>query len=310
MIGTMVWDTIYGRDPSIVAVEEWGGIAYALAALEAELPGGWEIVPLIKVGRDLAVRANEFLGSLTKRSAADRFVEVPEPNNRVTLRYASATRRTEQLTGGVPGWSWEELGPMIHDVDALYLNFISGFELQLETLQYLRHGFSGPVYADLHSLLLGVAPGGLRIPRPLGDVNAWLPCFDVVQVNEDEISLLGPDPMAVAANALNAGVRLLVVTLGDRGAVYFTVPPFDFMNRTDIPTGPIHNARIDAPSMLDGGDPTGCGDVFGGTLVSHLLAGHDLETAIRHANGRAARNLVHKGATNLHYHLRGQIAPR
>jgi len=82
VIGTMVWDTIHGRDPSMGPIDEWGGIAYALAALEAELPNGWEIVPLIKVGRDLAPRANEFLGCLTKRSAADRFVEVTEPNNR------------------------------------------------------------------------------------------------------------------------------------------------------------------------------------------------------------------------------------
>jgi len=311
VIGTMVWDTIHGRDPSMGPIDEWGGIAYALAALEAELPNGWEIVPLIKVGRDLAPRANEFLGCLTKRSAADRFVEVTEPNNRVTLRYTSATRRTEQLSGGVPGWSWEELGPLIHDVDAIYVNFISGFELQLETLQYLRHGFGGPIYTDLHSLLLGVAPTGLRVPRPLVDGAKWFPCFDVVQVNEDEISLLGPDPMAVAAHALNIGVRLLVVTLGDRGAVYFTVPPFDLMNRTSTHlAGPIYSALIEAPSMPPDCDPTGCGDVFGGTLISRLLDEEPLEAAIHHANRLAARNLTHKGATNLQYHLRGQIAPR
>jgi len=31
----MVWDTIYGRDPAQPAIEEWGGIAYSLAALDA-----------------------------------------------------------------------------------------------------------------------------------------------------------------------------------------------------------------------------------------------------------------------------------
>lgn len=309
VIGTMVWDTIHGRDPAVGGVEEWGGIAYALAALEASLPPGWEIVPLIKVGRDLADRANQFLAGLTKRSAADRFVEVPEANNRVTLRYTSDTRRTEQLSGGVPGWSWEELGPLITDVDAIYLNFISGFELRLETLQYLRRGFNGPIYADLHSLFLGVDSSGMRIPQPLRDAALWLSCFDVVQVNEDEITFLGPDPIGVAAHALRIGVRLLVVTLGERGAVYFTVPPFEFMKQEREPAGPIHNARIDAAAQTTG-DPTGCGDVFGGTLVSRLLCNEPIEEAISYANQMAARNLSHNGATNLQFHLRGQIAPR
>ena len=33
VLGTMVWDTIHARDPGRDApIEEWGGIAYALAA--------------------------------------------------------------------------------------------------------------------------------------------------------------------------------------------------------------------------------------------------------------------------------------
>jgi len=37
----MVWDTIHGRDPAQAAVQEWGGISYALAALDATLPEDW-----------------------------------------------------------------------------------------------------------------------------------------------------------------------------------------------------------------------------------------------------------------------------
>ena len=33
-------------------------------------------------------------------------VEVPFPNQRVELRYYSDERRSEQLRGGVPAWSW------------------------------------------------------------------------------------------------------------------------------------------------------------------------------------------------------------
>jgi sugar/nucleoside kinase (ribokinase family) len=306
----MVWDTIHGRDPAQAPVEEWGGIAYALAALEASLPDDWEIVPLVRVGRDLAPSANRFLDELTRRAATSRFIEVPEPNNRVTLRYQTLTRRTERLTGGVSPWTWAELGPLVRDLDALYLNFISGSELDLETAVRLRHGYPGPIYADLHSLLLGVTPGGLRVPRPLPNLGAWLGCFDAVQMNEDELGILARPPMELAAEALAAGVRLLVVTVGARGAVYFTARPFALAPRAGPPAGPVETARVAAPVALESGDPTGCGDVFGATLVAQLLAGHALPDALGAANAAAGRNLAHRGATRLQYHLRGQLAPR
>jgi hypothetical protein len=310
VIGTMVWDTIYGRGPREAPVEEWGGIAYALAGLESSLPEGWEIVPLIKVGRDMATPANAFLQSLTHRSVSTRFIEVPEPNNRVTLRYESLQRRTERLTGGVPPWRWEELRPLVDDVDAIYLNFISGFEVDLSAARQLRDGFTGPIYADLHSLLLGVTHQGDRFPQQLTDVPGWFSCFDAAQMNEDELSLIASDPMTVAAAALDAGVGLLVVTLGAGGAVYFASRPFSFARGGNAPTGPIETARVPAPGALDEGDTTGCGDVFGAVLVSQLLSGTEIPTAVAEANAQATRNMSHRGATNLHYYLRGEIAPR
>jgi hypothetical protein len=131
ILGSLVWDQIYGRDPLAEPVEEWGGAAYALASLDASVAPGWEIVPLIKVGQDLAGKAREFVGGLRHVTPGGRCVEVPAPNNRVILHYYSTERRTERMSGGVPGWTWSELGPMVRDLDGLYLNFISGFELAL-----------------------------------------------------------------------------------------------------------------------------------------------------------------------------------
>jgi hypothetical protein len=296
VIGSMVWDTIYGRDPAQPAVEEWGGIAYALAALDATLGSDWQVVPLIKVGRDLAPRANEFLRTLKHLAPGTRFIEVPEANNRVTLRYSSADRRCEQMQGGVPPWTWPELGPMVRDLDALYVNFISGYELNLETAQLLRRGFPRFIYADLHSLFLGKEPDGTRVPQPLPQAPAWFGCFDAVQLNEDEMRELGDDSLATAADALGHGCRTLVVTLGSRGAAYFT-------------GNPIRTARIppDEAAPLEG-DPTGCGDVFGGAVAAGLVNGASLEEALREGGRLAGRNLAHRGATGLRDHLLGRLS--
>lgn len=313
VIGTFVWDTIYGRDPHDTPVEEWGGITYALSGLDAALPDEWEIVPVMKVGSDLATRAREFLGTLTHIAPDAALVEVPYPNNRVELRYETNERRCERLTGGVPGWSWLGLKPLLNGLDALYINMISGFELDLETALLARQHFRGPIYCDLHSLVLAVQPSGMRTLRPLPNVDAWCRCFDIFQVNEDELSMMAPDPMTLAATALAAGVRCLVVTLGYRGAVYVAAPGFtrlsDLGQRQELggTFGPVRTALIPPTARIPGGDPTGCGDVWGATYFSRLLAGDPLEMALRAAHRAAGANVEFKGATGLARHLRGEL---
>ena len=311
VIGSLVWDEIHGRDPASDVVEEWGGIAYALASLDAHLPADWEIVPLIKVGQDLAEEAQRFLGSLRRRAPGARFIEVPVPNNRVVLYYQSATRRCERMAGGVPAWNWAELGPMVQDLDALYINFLSGYEMCLGTAEALRRGFGGTIYADLHSLLLGVHGDGVRIPKTLPNAGSWFRCFDLIQVNEDEMNLLGSDPLSLSAEMLAEGVSTLIVTLGPRGAVYVTDGKTG--RREDGTFGvtsrppALPSSRLIPTELVDSTDPTGCGDVFGGAVFSRLLAGESLEAAVVVGNRAAARNVTFRGASGLASHLRGEL---
>jgi hypothetical protein len=331
VIGTFVWDVIHGRDVRSAPVEEWGGVTYALGALDAALPDEWEIVPVMKVGYDRAAQAHDFLRTLTRLAPDAALVEVPYPNNRVELFYYSSERRSEVLHGGVPGWTWLGLAPLLGSLDALYVNFISGFELDLETTQLLRQHFKGVMYGDLHSLLLAVQPGGLRTPRPLPNVAEWCRCFDLVQVNEDELALLAPDPMALAATATANGVRCLSVTLGKRGVAYFAQADYDGLavaGALDLSggparaaaqapvvagigggaPGPIRTALVaGVPARGGDGDPTGCGDVWGATHFSRLLAGDTLSDAMAAANAAASRNVEHRGASGLAAFLRGEI---
>src|SRR5262249_16827154 len=145
------------------------------------------------------------------------------------------------------------------------------------------------------------------------DATNWFACFDVVQVNEDEMRQLSPDPMGMAAQVLGAGVSLLAVTLGARGAAYVATAGFDRWEKRGkgegekgkqrslsplppFPSSPARTALIPAPHV-DMLDPTGCGDVFGAVLCSRLLAGEDVEAALREANRLAARNATFRGAS-------------
>lgn len=318
VVGTLVWDTIHARDGRREPVEEWGGISYALEACEAALPEGWEIVPMIKVGKDLSEDALRFLRELPRTCPEEGVRVVPAPNNRVELRYFEESRRTERLTGGVPPWGWVELAPLLRSCDAVYVNFISGFEMVLDTAQALRTGYEGPTYADLHSLFLGVNPQGIRFPRELPAWREWLRCFDAVQVNEDEFELLGEawgDPWRLAAEVVGPELKLLAVTLGARGAAYVAGP--DFVSDPDrwpplreavAGGGATRSGRVAREEGPRTGDPTGCGDVWGATFFSRLLAGDGLEEAMGEANRMAARNVEHRGSRGLHRHLRGQLS--
>jgi len=302
VIGTFVWDVIHGRDVRSAAVEEWGGITYALSACDAALSPDWELVPLVKVGSDLAPQARDFLRSLRRLAPDAQPIEVPYRNNRVELRYFSDERRSEVLSGGVPGWSWAGLQPLLRDLDALYINLISGFELDLETAQLIRQHFKGPIYCDLHSLTLALEPNGLRTWRQIPEVAAWCSCFDLLQVNEDEVAMLAADPLALAVTALGSGVKTLFVTLGRRGVVYFEEAGAGRPLRTALV--PASVARVGGA-----GDPTGCGDVWGATYFSRAVAGDTLPVAMRAACDAAARNVEHRGATGLAHHLRGELHP-
>jgi hypothetical protein len=322
VLGTMVWDRIHARDVRVAPVEDWGGIAYAIAGVSAAALPAWSIRPLIRVGSDLSERAFHFFRSIPGLATGDGVRVVAEPNNRVELRYIDRERRAERLTGGVSPWTWAELEPLVRDLDALYINFISGFELDLATAQRLRLSFRGPIYADLHSLLLGVDANGLRVPRPLEAWREWLRCFDIIQMNEDELTLLAQawgDPWRFAAEIVNDELRLLIVTLGAAGTVYFSAPTFakdplswrrndELLIRPSMTGGgQVRSERIPARTVAPEGDPTGCGDVWGGTFFCKLLAGHTLNTSIRTANAAAARNVEHHGATGLREHLLGKL---
>ena len=313
VIGSFVWDVIHGRDVRDAAIEEWGGITYALSACDAALSDAWELVPLAKVGHDRIGEARRFLRTLRHIAPDAAPIEVPQANNRVELRYHSDERRSEHLSGGVPPWTWAGLQPLLRDLDALYINLISGFELDLATAQLIRQHFKGPIYCDLHSLAMAVEANGLRTYRPLPEVAAWCACFDLLQVNEDELAMMAPDGLALAAVATRAGVRNLLVTMGKRGVVYFAEPGFTRLDDLRTPAraglGPIRTALVPASeARVPGpGDPTGCGDVWGATYFSRLLAGDIMTDALRRAMDAAARNVEHRGATGLAQHLRGEL---
>jgi sugar/nucleoside kinase (ribokinase family) len=104
--------------------------------------------------------------------------------------------------------------------------------------------------------------------------------------------------------------------MGSRGAVYFAAPGFERLADLATPQplgasfGPLRTALVPPPAIVTDGDPTGCGDVWGATYFSRLLAGDSLSDAMQAAHRAATRNVEYRGATGLSRHLRGELISR
>jgi len=273
------------------------------------MPEGWTALPILKVGADLEESARSFIDGLPRIDPAALRV-VPEANNRVDLDYTSSSRRVEHLTGGVPAWESEEIADAVACCDALYVNFISGYEMELEAALALRAAFSGPIYSDLHSLFLASDPEGRRYPKRLDSPELWLGCSDVVQVNEDEFLLLsdGDDPWQSVEGLVAGSLGMIVVTLGDRGAAYATAPGFEpdparWPRPRSTLLGRGKRGDVTLRSGPTTGDPTGCGDVWGATMFATLLGGSGVEDAMVEANRIASFNVGQRGASGLARHI-------
>lgn len=290
VLGTAVLDTIR-RPDSAAPLHALGGITYSLAAFAARPPHGWTLLPLLKVGRDAEREIRSFLGRLPGVEATDGVRSVEALNNRVELAYAPDGSRTERLTGGVPGWSLDELRPLAARCDALYLNLIAGWEVGLETARRLSHLVPGPTYCDLHSLLLDQGADGVRRPRVPVRWREWTRCFDYLQMNRDELELLaaeaGTDGGELARELAAARPRAVFVTLGREGARWYAGGEG------------AQSGFVPVPEASAAGDTTGCGDVWGMACFARLLEGQDPEEAARRANVLAAVNARLAGASAL-----------
>ena len=290
-------------------VRSMGGIYYSLHALAALAPHPSFVVPALNVGADAAAFIRSELAGL---GFDTRFVRATRARqNRVELRYTSPQRREEILTGGVPPLRDADLAPVLEEIDVLYLNFIAGNELGLPTLRRVRRSFRGPIYADLHSLLLGRARSGLRVRRPLPRWREWVACFDALQCNAEEAAALlasdgrrrswkpgaEPPPLDGAARerlareVLRLRPRLFVLTDGPepvrawvRGGRPWRLPP--------VRVGP---AR----------DPTGCGDVLGAAFCAlHFQRRMPERRALERAVEIAGWKVTRSGSDDLASELR------
>ena len=275
VVGSINRDTICTPDGT--RTESYGGILYSIAAL-AQI-GSATIFPVCNVGKDVEDTVRRLLGSWgCVQLDGVRFV--PDRNPHCFLTYDSRNRKQETLLGGVPPLAIERLGPFL-DCDAVCFNFITGMELELQTLRAFRREARGLVLMDVHSLTLGIDSGRRRFFRMPACWEGWLACADIVQMNDREGELLAGEALNGGAATAKFGERVLalgpdalLITRGEHGADAVTGSP---RGGVEVQRHPARAADVPV-------DETGCGDAFlMGFTWSYLETG-SIDEASRFAN--------------------------
>ncbi|MDH7527224.1 MAG: carbohydrate kinase family protein, partial [Ignavibacteria bacterium] len=155
------------------------------------------------------------------------------------------------------------------------INMISGFEIDLEDLNFIRKNFSGKIYFDFHTLTRGMNEEGKRVYRPLSNWREWAKLCDVIQMNEMERENLTEEKFSefeFALEALNAGTKIINITKGSKGAItYFEE------------NGEIKNITVEPAKNLIFKSNVGCGDIFGAVFAYNYFRNEKIETCLKKA---------------------------
>ena len=266
-----------------------GGILFTVSsAAPLARMAGFDPVVVTTVGFDVADDVVSALVLSGCSTGGVRIVDAPTQHSEIT--FLDADVRRERVEGVLPPLVAADFVPWL-GADVIALNFVTGAEMNLSTLRWLRDAFHGQIIMDYHTLALRTDDAGSRVPHRRDDWAAWIACADVVQMNRDEASTLAgvelasrDECMRFARDFVGLGPRAAVITLAGEGAV--GVERSERGQRAvDSPAYP--------PTYLV--DTVGCGDVFLGGLAVGWATWRELGSALTLATRAASVNCASEG---------------
>ncbi len=286
LVGSINRDTIC--TPDGVRIESYGGMLYGILSLIQM--SSVMVFPVGVVGADVKSAVMNLLDKWPQVNLSGlRFTSQKNPH--CVLTYDEAGNKQEVLHGGVSPVEFKQIEPFL-DCGAICVNFITGSELSLDTMQQVRSSRSKPIFMDVHSLTLTTGDGNRRYFRVPTRWESWVACADFIQCNEKEAVLLAGEPLLDEDAVGRFGERVLalgpvglVITRGGGGSCTIFRSP----------EGGITIRQCTAKSVGAVVDETGCGDVFLMGFALEFLRTGDLETASTFANKVAGINCCLRG---------------
>ncbi|MEI8134123.1 MAG: carbohydrate kinase family protein [bacterium] len=291
IIGQPCIDEIVSPEGDIVS-QSLGGILYTYAAMERAVQEGRldvEFLPLTWFSTPDRETISPLMSVLPHFKNLSKLFPTDALTNRVRLVYSDAATRTEHCPAILPPMTPEELSWVdLPSLDGIFINMISGFDISLDTLKWIRSQTKAYIHLDVHALILGELSTDPLSPRIISGVRhwrEWVKHVDSVQMNELEADSFGLPEIATEKNLLaeirsiskkDGSPRTAVITRAERGATLF-----------DFSTEKIWNKAPQERSIIN---TTGSGDVFGALYTLTKSLGSSEEEALYHAETWAGWN--------------------
>ncbi len=162
----------------------------------------------------------------------------------------------------------------LNKFDGIFINMITGFDINAEDIQLFRRNYNGLIYIDIHSLARGIDDNYRRDFRKIPEREIWISSVDILQANDHEIFTLSEKKTEkeIAEELLCMGPKIILVTKGDQGASLYTVANDELISLT------LSAIEVETRNKV------GCGDVFGAAFFSSYIKDKNLEKAFTLAN--------------------------
>jgi len=269
-------------------IESFGGILYDISVLSVLLNEEDEIIPVSYLGHDVY---DALISWCNRRPnvSSNGLVSIDERNHNVIIEYHTLEDRTEKSLFPFPPLTKEQIEPIL-DADLIIVNFISGWDLELEAMEFLAERAGDKLYVDLHYLIMGRDKIGSRFVQLPENVERWIAAPHWLQMNEVEFAEVAGKGVSVLEfyQQRMRNDQVLVVTNGaddtqvviseDGNAVLHAMPTYH------------------VPDLID---TTGCGDTFGAAFGAYFMKKQNLKEAIDFANCAAAANTMLQGTNEM-----------
>lgn len=294
VIGHLCKDIIHLPDGTGAQQESFGGILYSLLTLANLMGEKDSIQPVFGVGQADYEPLMEQLKQYKNINTSGIF-KLKTPTNQVHLFYEKdAHTRIECSKNISPPIPFNRMKSYL-DGDGVLINMVSGADITLETLDYIRMEVREkhiPIHFDFHSLTLGIDQEFKRFHRPLTDWRRWCFMLQSIQMSEEEalgLSAERYDEPTLTNHLMSLMVETLIITRGERGATVIVQDVHKKLTRKDF------EGISFGPTM----DTTGCGDVFGAAFFYQSIKAKDSFIGAEFANKAAALNATLQNAQEL-----------
>lgn len=269
-IGQSVEDYIY-IDEQII--NKGGGLLYSVAGIISFLESEDEIYPVTQISKETK-HLFENIYKNVKGNYISIVDQIPQ-NHLILYKNKERDEKYKYITQKI---DIKSLNIDFSSYDGILLNMITGFDIDLDDLFYIRKKYDKVIYLDVHTLARGIDENYQRYFRKIENFDKWIKEIDIMQANENEILYVSPfdDLDKIVKYLFDNGLSLLLLTLGEKGSkIYYK----DGEKISEI----IVNA-FNSYSQ----NTVGCGDTFGSVFFYHYLKTKDLVLSAEIASKAAA----------------------